>query len=368
MSLLLLLIACTEPVPTQKIGILYKAGYPPGESLVRAAKLVERQLKSERVKTKNAAYRIQFVFQDVGLTQETALAALYSLVKKHQIKALVGPTSSQLAIPIAEVANNMRIPMISPTSTHPATTLNKPYIFRGAFLDEAQAIALSKFVGIEIKPNRIAALFDVTNSYSKGLVEDFKRHYEANYQKTVKLMTYLPGETSFKSHFAELEAQKVELLLLPNFTSDAELQINQLIEANWSVTLLGSDSWWPAKLKLKRLENKMYYSHHWDNIFFENNQASKTFSAEYFDLFRQQPSIVAALSFDAINLLIHAMALSNQNQENDIRSSLVSIKNYNGVTGGFSFNQSGDPEKAIYIFEIKNQKIILKSEIINVRQ
>ena len=364
-SLFLLLIACTDPVPVKKIGILYKEDNPAGESLVRAAKLVEHELELGQRTSRRSSFQIKFVFQNVGTTQESALAAFHKLVKKHQVSALVGPTSSQLAIPIAEVANNMQIPMISPASTHPATTTNKPYVFRVAFLDEAQAIALSKFVGTEVRPDKVAALFDVANSYSKGLVERFKEHQETNYQQRIELMTYLPGVKDFTPYFEKLKLKQIDLLLLPNFTADTKNQIDQLIDMNWNVTLLGSDSWWPAKLKLKLYQSKMYYSHHWDNIFEENNQESKSFSNQYFDLFRQQPTIVAALSFDAINILIEAINQSGGSTRSDVRGALVSIKDYKGVTGKFSFNETGNPEKAVYIFEIKDKEVILKSEIRN---
>jgi branched-chain amino acid transport system substrate-binding protein len=44
------------------------------------------------------------------------------------------------------VANNYETPMISPWSTNPNTTKDRPYVFRGCFLDPFQGPVVANFV------------------------------------------------------------------------------------------------------------------------------------------------------------------------------------------------------------------------------
>ena len=68
--------------------------------------------------------------------------------------------------------------MISPWSTNPKTTLNRPWVFRACFLDPFQGPVLAKFATEELKAKKAAVLYDIASDYPKGLAEFFKEAFE----------------------------------------------------------------------------------------------------------------------------------------------------------------------------------------------
>jgi branched-chain amino acid transport system substrate-binding protein len=68
------------------------------------------------------------------------------MITEDEVLVIVGPQSSKQAVPAGEVANNYGTPMISPWSTNPDTTKDRPFVFRGCFLDPFQGPVLANFI------------------------------------------------------------------------------------------------------------------------------------------------------------------------------------------------------------------------------
>jgi branched-chain amino acid transport system substrate-binding protein len=81
---------------------------------------------------------------------------------------IIGPQSSSQAVPAGEVANNYATPMISPWSTNPNTTLDRPFVFRGCFLDPFQGPVAANFATDELGAKKAAVLYDIAADYPKG--------------------------------------------------------------------------------------------------------------------------------------------------------------------------------------------------------
>ena len=83
-------------------------------------------------------YMLEFVYMDNESKADSAVNAALKLIEQEEVVAIIGPNSSKQAVPGGGTANENRVPMISPWSTNPATTLDRPWVFRAAFLDPFQ--------------------------------------------------------------------------------------------------------------------------------------------------------------------------------------------------------------------------------------
>jgi branched-chain amino acid transport system substrate-binding protein len=68
------------------------------------------------------------------------------MITEDGVLIIIGPQASKQAIPAGGVANDYKTPMISPWSTNPDTTNNRPFVFSGCFLDPFQGPVVAKFV------------------------------------------------------------------------------------------------------------------------------------------------------------------------------------------------------------------------------
>ena len=75
-------------------------------------------------------YKVELVIEDNESKAESAVKANTKMISQDDVLAIIGPQSSKQAIPAGEVANKYKTVMISPWSTNPDTTLNRPFVFR----------------------------------------------------------------------------------------------------------------------------------------------------------------------------------------------------------------------------------------------
>ena len=123
-------------------------------------------------------YEVDLVIEDNESKAESAVKANTKMITQDDVLAIVGPQSSKQAIPAGEVANKYKTVMISPWSTNPSTTLDRPYVFRGCFLDPFQGPVVANFITDEFGFSKAAVLYDVASDYPKGLAEVFKEAWE----------------------------------------------------------------------------------------------------------------------------------------------------------------------------------------------
>ncbi len=97
---------------------------------------------------------MEFVYQDNEAKAESATATALKLITQDKVLAIIGPQSSKQAIPAGEVCDANKTVMISPWSTNPKTTLNRPWVFRACFLDPFQGPVLANFATKELKAKK----------------------------------------------------------------------------------------------------------------------------------------------------------------------------------------------------------------------
>ncbi|MCK5100456.1 MAG: ABC transporter substrate-binding protein, partial [Desulfobacteraceae bacterium] len=110
-----------------------------GEGTKYAAQMwLEDIEKAGGIEVGGKKYKVELVIEDNESKSDSAVKANTKMITQDDVLVIVGPQSSAQAVPAGEVANNYKTTMISPWSTNPATTLDRPYVFRGCFLDPFQ--------------------------------------------------------------------------------------------------------------------------------------------------------------------------------------------------------------------------------------
>src|SRR5439155_23340214 len=83
-------------------------------------------------------------YDDQGKTSETS-TAVTRLVTTDGVLAVIGEVASSLSIAGAQVCQQQRVPMVSPSSTNAKVTEQGDYIFRICYIDNFQGWVMAKF-------------------------------------------------------------------------------------------------------------------------------------------------------------------------------------------------------------------------------
>jgi branched-chain amino acid transport system substrate-binding protein len=308
-------------------------------------------------------YQIELVIEDNESKAESAVTANTKMITQDNVLIIIGPQSSKQAVPAGEVANNNQTPMISPWSTNPATTLNRPWVFRACFLDPFQGPVMANFITGEFGFTKAAVLYDIASDYPKGLAEYFKEAWEKLHGagSVVAFESFTTKDQDFSAQLTTIKDSGAEFLFTPQYYDEVPLIVKQAHQLGFSQPIFGSDSWGSAELtSLCGSDcNGLFFSTHYAAA--GATGATKTFIDRYQQKYGYVPDDVAALTWDAFGLAqdaIQACGTISGDIKADrkcVRDALASIKDFKGITGNMTFTAgSGDPQKCAVIVKISD--------------
>ncbi len=326
-----------------------------GQSTVEAAEMAVDEINAKcGIQIDGENYEVVIVVEDDESKAESAVAVATRLIVEENVVAIIGPQASKQAVPAGQVANDRETPMISPWSTNPATTLDRPWVFRAAFLDPFQGPVVAGFVADEFGAKTAAVLYDVASDYPKGLAENFRDAAVAAGIEIVAFESFTTGDTDFSSQLTNIIAAKPDVIFTHQYYNEVPLIVQQARSLGYEGPIVGSDSWGtPDLLDLcGEACNGLFFSTHYAPDI--ATEVGQTFISAYEELYGAKPDDVAALTYDAFQLLFTAITEAQSTERADIRDALANIQLYEGVTGIMSFDEQGDPIKCAVIIQIKD--------------
>ncbi len=305
---------------------------------------------------------VELVIEDNEAKAESAVAANTKMIAQDDVLVIVGPQSSKQAVPAGEVANNEGTPMVSPWSTNPNTTLDRPWVFRTPFLDPFQGPVLANFATEEFGYSKAAVLYDVASDYPKGLAEFFKTGWEDIHGEgsVVAFESFTTKDTDFSAQLTKIKESGAEFIFAPQYYNEVALIVQQAQELGWEGPILGSDSWGSAELMNLCGDacKGLYFSTHYAAA--GATGATKEFIDRYNAKHGYVPDDVGALTWDTM-LIVQKAIQDCGNISGDVtadrqcvRDALAKIKNFDGVTGQMTFTEQGDPVKCAVIVKISD--------------
>jgi branched-chain amino acid transport system substrate-binding protein len=309
-------------------------------------------------------YKLNIIVADNESKAESATAAATKLITQDKVLAIVGPQASKQAVPTGEVANENETPMISPWSTNPNTTLNRPWVFRACFLDPFQGPVVANFATDEFGYTKAAVLYDVASDYPKGLADNFRDGWEELHGagSVVGFESFTTGDTDFSAQLTKIKGSGAEFFFTPQYYNEVPLIVRQAQELGLPQVIIGSDSWGdPKTLELcgDACEG-LYFSTHYAAEGAKG--ATKAFIDRYNADYGEIPGDVAALTWDALDILLKAIQNTDgltgdlAKDREAVKDELGKVAGFVGITGKMTFTPDGDPIKCAVIVKIEGGK------------
>lgn len=301
--------------------------------------------------------QIRLVAEDDQGKPEEALTAVTKLITRDRVIALIGETSSSRSLAAAPFCQQSRVPMISPSSTNPRVTQVGDYIFRVCFIDPFQGDVMARFAFNSLKLTRVAILRDVKNDYSVGLAEVFTRAFERLGGSISGDESYSEGDTDFSAQLTALKATGPEAIFVPGYYTEVGLIARQARKLGISAPLIGCDGWESAKLWEIGGEalNGCYYSNHYSKD--DPSPTVQDFIKAFTAHFKEPPDAVAALSYDAMNLLADAVRRAGTTDGPAIRDALAKTRNFPGVTGSITMDEHRNVIKPAVVLRVQDGRL-----------
>lgn len=282
-----------------------------------------------------------------------ATLAVTRLVKSDKVVAVLGEVASKLSLAAAPVCQEAKVPMISPSSTNPRVTQVGDYIFRVCFIDPFQGLAGAKFAMNTLKAKNAAILIDQAQAYAVGLGEQFETNYVKLGGKIVSKQTYTGGAQDFTAQLTAIRGAKPDVVYIPGYYNDVGNIALQARKIGITAPLLGGDGWDSSELAniAKDAIEGCFYTNHYapDQPDAKVQQFIKDYKAAFGG---STPDGLAALGYDAANVLFAAMKRAGSLEGPALRDAIAATKDFPGVTGKITINKDRDADKSAVVVEM----------------
>lgn len=384
------------------IGCLLPLSGPYKSFGYRALKGIE--LAMNQFSSQDIQPAVKLIIKDTESDADKAVAAVKELFEEH-VAAIIGPifTAESAAI----VAQDKGIPIITITQKNNIADIGD-YVFRNFFTPMMQVHTLVSYVIEEMGLGSFAILYPEDN-YGTTFMNLFWDEVIAYDGKVVGVESYNVEHTDFADPIKKLvglyyevpedlkimdmlieddddivedrEASKndditkdgengkqeqepeaivdFDAIFIPDAPERAGLIIPQLAFYDVKdVYLLGTNLWHCDSL-IKMARSYVQNAIMPDVFFAESSSKQVTdFVAVFEQTFKEKPEFIEAVFYDSAMILFQIVSRPDIRYRSSIKSALMNLNNFQGVTGLTSFDNNGEIKKRLYLLRIKGKKFV----------
>lgn len=301
--------------------------------------------------------------EDTQSKPQDAANAVAKLIAQKNVLAIIGEVASSRTLAAAPIAQANEVPMISPASTNPRVTEVGSYIFRVNYIDPFQGKALADFVYEKLALKRAAILRDIKNDYSVGLADYFVKRFEERGGSVVIDRGYSEGDSDFRPQLTAIREVAPDLIFIPGYYTEAGQIARQARELGVKAVLVGGDGW--ESPRLIEIAGKALEGAYYSNSFYPGDKRPKAqeFVKLYQETYGELPDALAALGYDAAQLLFDAIRRAPEITRRDIRDAIANTTRFEGVTGVITIGPDRNAIKPIVMLKIANGEVVLAGRV-----
>ena len=285
--------------------------------------------------------------------------AVKRLIERDNAVAVIGSYGSSLAMAGGEVAESAGIPMIGTSCTNPLVTQGKKYIFRVCFIDPLQGAGAATYAYKVIGARKAALLTDVANDYAVGLAGFFEKSFLKLGGEIVAKLNYNSGDQDFTAQLTEIISKEPDIMFIPAYFAEGAIIMKQAQELGVDFQIMGGDAMDNPKIVEiggDAVEGFVHTTFPYDSSMTEMNPVARRFTDNWLAKRSDDPNVNAALGYDSYMILIDAIERAGSADPEAITAALAATKDFEGVTGLTTINETHDAEKPIGIVQIKDGK------------
>jgi branched-chain amino acid transport system substrate-binding protein len=311
-----------------------------------------------------AGRRVELVVQDTRSDSAETDVVVRRLAREYNVHALVGEIVSSRSLAAARAAQSEGLPMLTPSATSPEVTSPGDFIFRSCYTDAFQGAAVARFAATNLGARRAAMLVQSDQRYSQELAAFIREAFVRRGGEVVAVQEYREGAADFSAQLVELSASRPDVVFVPGYYLEAGLLARQARALGLDAPFVGGDGWDSPRLYEiggQALAGDFFSTHFSAE---DPDPQVQRFVADYRRLFGSAPDSFAATAYDAVRIVLGAIARAPTLERRAIRDALASTKDFPGVTGTVTFNAERNAVKSVVVVRIgENGKQSVESHV-----
>jgi len=348
-----------EPI---RIGAIFSVTGPAsflGEPERNTAKMLEEDInKSGGL----LGRKVEIVVYDDETDATKAVTAVDRLIKKDQVVAIVGPSTSGSTLAIVPKIEGVKIPLVSCAAAKKIVDPVKKWVFKAAASD----ILAVKKIFTDLKRNRIAriAIISASDAYGAGGREDIKELAPKAGIAIVADEVYGPKDTDMTAQLTKIKGTDAQAIVCWGTNPGPAVVARNRVQLGIAIPLYMSSGVASKKfIELAGAANAEGILLPAGRLVVEDqvpaNQPQKKvltgYIKEYEAKFKQPVSTFGGHAWDAVGLVFQAIRDAKSSDPAAIRDALEKIRGFQGTAGEFNFSDkdhNGLTEEAFVMVKI----------------
>ncbi|NCT84786.1 MAG: branched-chain amino acid ABC transporter substrate-binding protein [Comamonadaceae bacterium] len=308
------------------------------------ARLAIEELNAKGVMIGGKKAKFELLAEDDAGDPKQGTAAAQKLVDS-KVNGVVGHLNSGTSIPASKVYSDAGIPQISPSATNPKFTRNGyKTTFRVVADDVHLGGTLGKYSVNQLKGKSIAVIDDRT-AYGQGVADEFEKGVKGAGGKVVGREFTNDKATDFTAILTSLKAKKPDVVFFGGMDAVAGPMLRQMKQLGIEAKFMGGDGICTGelpKLAAGTMGDGQVVCAEAGGVEGEAKKSMDDFKAKFKSKFNVDVQIYAPYVYDAVNVMVAAMAKAGSADPAKYLPVLAKTSGYKGVTGIISFDEKGD--------------------------
>ena len=312
--------------------------------------------------------KINLILADNKSEPAEAANATTKLITQDKVSIVMGPIVSSNVLATVKIAEDNKVVVMTPTGTNEKITVDngkvRPFAFRACFIDPFQGRVMANYATKSLKAKTAVIYIDSSSDYSKGVAAAFEETFVKNGGKVAGKEAFLQKDQDFKATMTKIKAMNADIVFIPAYYEEVGKIVKQARELGINQPLLGTDGWDNPKvveIAGAAALNNTFFSNHYSSQ--DSDPNVKKFIDAYKAEYKEEPSSMAALGYDAAMIVIDAIKRANTTDAAKVKEAMEQTKNLQVSTGIVTMDSNHNPIKSAVVIEMKDGKQTFKEKI-----
>jgi ABC-type branched-subunit amino acid transport system substrate-binding protein len=326
---------------------------------LNGARLALDRLNRQESRIAGVPVRFELLVKDDQASPERGVDIVREFAEA-KVSAVLGPFNSGVALAVARLYNQNRLPMLT-VASHPAVTRgDNDYVFRLAAHDGDMGRKLAQYAARTLKYRRVAIIQD-GSGYGEGLIAEFQAGAKQDgLQTAIQLqLAENASDPEIRGALELLRKATPDALFFAGYVPQAAKLLKEMQAAGLALPMLAGDAECSSemfRLAGNYLANGVYCVQ--GGLWLTRVADGAVFAAAYQSRYGRPPDVYAASFYDGLMLLARAMQTAGSSQPERFLPALARSR-YKGATSTYEFDARHDlKESTVTILRLKDGGLV----------
>lgn len=305
----------------------------------------------------NTKVKIDLVTYDTALKKNEAINAMKKLIEQDKVLAIQGPMTTGEMMAAGPIAQQSGVVVFGTGTTGPTITDLGDYVFRNAIPGKMNLPQLVDKARTKLGFQKVAILYANNNDQMVGEHGIYLDHFAKIGVDVVADESFAEKDTDFSAQLTKVQAANPDVICIASLYQEGALIVKKAREMGMTQPILAGNGFnSPEYLKQAgEAADGTLVATPWnpDRKTEKAQNFRKAFNAKY----GHEPDQFAAQAYDALYTMHAAVEQSGTTTDRKkYRDTLAQLKDFEGATGKFEFDDHRDPKMDLSVLEVKGGK------------